>query len=389
MNPPDSIGDADPAQLFDWSGPLVDLNRSLSPSLTLTPSESRLWFPPIDDCDDDDDEPLVVGFERSSSDRKRISSSEAPSRRKKKLKSLPKRPLSAYNFFFQTERSLLMQDRAIVPSLKVGFEDLGRIVGKKWRELSEAERETYNRKAIGDSERYRKEMEDYKKRETDKRRGVKVSEPASPAFSLPPTPYRFPTFEHPHGMQSPPMVQSQQYFGRAPYTTTTSGAPFSPLPLTHSSSDHPKHHEYSDRYKRFCPPPGGPGICKGPIPSSAFPLRPNQEVLIQDQNGQLQKYRVQYAVMSMTEAAAKSYMEEMNMALHHTPSSRYVYHKLLSLWFIRVTLAVLYLVCAGAYTSLVFHTIVPLCPLCIITAVMHRITGIMKHHHIHCSKSYV
>ena len=57
----------------------------------------------------------------------------APLRRKKKPKSLPKRPLSAYNLYFQRVRADLNSDGGS----RIGFHELGKIVGKKWKSLSE------------------------------------------------------------------------------------------------------------------------------------------------------------------------------------------------------------------------------------------------------------
>ena len=76
------------------------------------------------------------------------------SRRKKKPKGMPKRPLSAYNIFFQQERIHVRAESDVV-----SFEDLGRTIGRRWKALSNRERKKYEGLAHQDSVRYRNEME--------------------------------------------------------------------------------------------------------------------------------------------------------------------------------------------------------------------------------------
>jgi hypothetical protein len=78
-----------------------------------------------------------------------------PSRRHKKPKGMPKRPLTAYNLFFKSERS------KIVDSQRVGFEELGRIIGARWRAYPTSERAVFEENAQKDVIRYRKEMDSY------------------------------------------------------------------------------------------------------------------------------------------------------------------------------------------------------------------------------------
>ena len=85
-------------------------------------------------------------------------SSEQPKKRRKKPKGLPKRALSSYNCFFRSERSKIQQE---IPG--IDFEELGRLVGKRWSELSEEERQPYNLLAMEDRERYHNEMEAFKR----------------------------------------------------------------------------------------------------------------------------------------------------------------------------------------------------------------------------------
>ena len=82
-------------------------------------------------------------------------------RRKKKPKGMPKRPLSAYNLYFQSERAKILEAAENGEGGKIGFEGLGKIIGSKWRVLPASERKQYDKLADKDSTRYRKEMKEY------------------------------------------------------------------------------------------------------------------------------------------------------------------------------------------------------------------------------------
>ena len=103
----------------------------------------------------------------------------------------PKRVLSAYNFFFQDQRSKILSGEADDCSVeddnaaqesscaerngsgsedvlkstgprKVGFKSLGKSVGRRWRRLAPEDRVEFERAAAADKERYAKEMAAYK-----------------------------------------------------------------------------------------------------------------------------------------------------------------------------------------------------------------------------------
>lgn len=75
----------------------------------------------------------------------------------------PKRPLTAYNLFFQNERQLLLG-----PGLpkkqqkKVGFADMARIISRKWKDAGFAERAPFCNMANIDKLRYLREMDEYR-----------------------------------------------------------------------------------------------------------------------------------------------------------------------------------------------------------------------------------
>jgi len=88
-------------------------------------------------------------------------------RRRKKPRGMPKRPLSAYNIFFQTQRTIVqaeaMKDTK-VGSKGLGFEGLGKLIGKRWKEAGKEEKKKYQMLAERDGARYRKEMDVYNRR---------------------------------------------------------------------------------------------------------------------------------------------------------------------------------------------------------------------------------
>jgi len=125
--------------------------------------------------------------------------------KKTKVKGKPKRPLSAYNFFFREERSRILDslpkshpkkkkkkgadesgdeeekkvkdskerkpvkgdkdydqvgdDGKKIPHGKIGFENLAKLIGKRWQELDADGSERYKKLADEDMARYKKEME--------------------------------------------------------------------------------------------------------------------------------------------------------------------------------------------------------------------------------------
>lgn len=78
----------------------------------------------------------------------------------------PKRPLSAYNIFFKEERLRLLDsiDKTHGKG-KISFESLGKIVGGRWRDLDSDKVGYYKAKADDDLRRYRKETEEYNKKQ--------------------------------------------------------------------------------------------------------------------------------------------------------------------------------------------------------------------------------
>jgi HMG (high mobility group) box len=84
------------------------------------------------------------------------------------------RPLSSYNIYFQAERSKIVREndieRASQESVaRLTFEELGKIIGKRWKSLSDADRKKYDILADEEGERYRKEMDAFNEAKRRKR----------------------------------------------------------------------------------------------------------------------------------------------------------------------------------------------------------------------------
>lgn len=115
---------------------------------------------------------------------------EKKSRRKKKWKKpkdKPSRPLSAYNFFFQSERSQMLGDDAPSQELenlkkrvhckthgKIGFAEMAKAVGAKWKALEPEKRKEFEDLARKEKERYARELAVWK--EVQKEKSSKVAQ---------------------------------------------------------------------------------------------------------------------------------------------------------------------------------------------------------------------
>jgi len=105
---------------------------------------------------------------------------------KQKSKDKPKRPLSAYNYFFSDERKKIIiaincdddayrneidpcLTKAQFEKLKAGnnkdkFETIGKLIGSRWRNINDENTAHYDSLAESDKKRYASEVETYKQR---------------------------------------------------------------------------------------------------------------------------------------------------------------------------------------------------------------------------------
>lgn len=113
--------------------------------------------------------------ERSSSQEEALD----PSNQKNRKRNQPKRPLTPYNIFFKEQRMKILAERdhasesaaeAISksdwkrrkgrsqPHHKISFQELGKMIGKRWREIDSATMAEYERRAEEDRRRYQDEV---------------------------------------------------------------------------------------------------------------------------------------------------------------------------------------------------------------------------------------
>ncbi|KAM0747747.1 hypothetical protein T439DRAFT_328412 [Meredithblackwellia eburnea MCA 4105] len=74
----------------------------------------------------------------------------------KKDPNAPKRPLSAYMFFSQENRNAIKDENP-----NASFGDVGKLLGAKWKDMSDAEKKPYNTSAENDKIRYESEKAKY------------------------------------------------------------------------------------------------------------------------------------------------------------------------------------------------------------------------------------
>eukprot|EP01098_Paradermamoeba_levis_P016574 TRINITY_DN900_c0_g1_i2.p1 TRINITY_DN900_c0_g1~~TRINITY_DN900_c0_g1_i2.p1 ORF type:complete len:149 (-),score=25.46 TRINITY_DN900_c0_g1_i2:447-893(-) len=92
--------------------------------------------------------------------------------RKKKDPNLPKKPLSAFMFFSQDQRAVLKTES---PDAK--FIEIGKIIGDRWKHLSEEERKPYVELSEKAKEAYNKEKS---KLDLTSNKGAKERDPNKP-----------------------------------------------------------------------------------------------------------------------------------------------------------------------------------------------------------------
>ena len=100
----------------------------------------------------------------------------------KKPKDKPKRPLSAYNLFFQAERAVMLGDAVNITAQgsskrpnqlpkkrvhrkshgKIGFAEMARVIGGKWKTLPDEAKSKYEAQAEREKKRYEVELEAWK-----------------------------------------------------------------------------------------------------------------------------------------------------------------------------------------------------------------------------------
>ncbi|KAJ4349893.1 Non-histone chromosomal protein 6 [Didymosphaeria variabile] len=93
---------------------------------------------------------------KEKSTRGKGKAAKADSGKKKKDPNAPKRGLSAYMFFANDQRDKVREEN---PGIKFG--EVGKMLGEKWKTLSEKQRQPYEAKAAADKKRYEEEKVAY------------------------------------------------------------------------------------------------------------------------------------------------------------------------------------------------------------------------------------
>jgi hypothetical protein len=242
-------------------------------------------------------------------------------RRKKKPKGMPKRPLSAYNLYFQSERTAV-QARAEKEdnSKKLGFEGLGKVIGKQWRELSDEDRKKYEKLAEKDSVRYRKEMEIYNQ---EKSRKIVKDEEEKFLSSM-------------GGQRTNEITYGRSLLDNSPQQEEKAHGSFSARPQDEGNLLQPQYLPAifpgpKSPYDGLVAPPARrpQSILSYPPPpperhasdGNNLLLPPGMEIILSDRNGKDRKYCVEYKCYSMSREEAHNYIESVTRAVPAQPSA--------------------------------------------------------------------
>ncbi|KAI2506731.1 DNA binding protein [Fragilaria crotonensis] len=77
--------------------------------------------------------------------------------KREREKRKPKRPLSAYNLFFKSEREKLVQEKR-----RVGFSDMAKEISAKWNALDKKDRKPFDEEALNEKRRYKVALSQWK-----------------------------------------------------------------------------------------------------------------------------------------------------------------------------------------------------------------------------------
>mmetsp|Transcript_27979 Transcript_27979/g.65789 ORF Transcript_27979/g.65789 Transcript_27979/m.65789 type:complete len:575 (-) Transcript_27979:256-1980(-) len=122
-----------------------------------------------------DDEKTNSEITRGAGGKVKAAVKELPKKRTrkkwKKPAGKPNRPLSAYNLYFRKERAIMLGDAAEKPEQeqgkkrvhrkthgKIGFAEMAKIIGAKWKILPQEEREEFVKIAVIEKEKYAKDL---------------------------------------------------------------------------------------------------------------------------------------------------------------------------------------------------------------------------------------
>ena len=290
---------------FPWESVTGDdiLGPDMADLLNLEgPEESLAESVPSFPKDSNEQDAGLSGNKRSMEPAKKPRASRRKKNGRKKPPGIPKRPLCAYNFFFQKERMKLQG--ADTP--KVGFEELGRIVGKRWKDLSEEDRKQYTQLAKVDSTRYRNEMDAYRvnmRRKADEESSSKDSQDRSA-----PEPE---TSSEPCFLPFPPTAD-----GGVPPVARLARPQFVPVPGAAQRRPSQGEDTFWNQQRGVLPAPMQSDMF-GPqqLNRQSFAVPPGLEIFLPDASGREQKFTVKYTMVSMAREDAERYMASLMPAI--------------------------------------------------------------------------
>ena len=121
--------------------------------------------------------------------------------RKKPKRPRPRRPLNAYNIFFKDERARIIAENSETyeeeydetahtsldtkrqrrrrPHGKVGFEDMAKIIGKRWKDITPERKAYYDEAAKAEKKRYHDELALCQREENEEREAIRDALEAS------------------------------------------------------------------------------------------------------------------------------------------------------------------------------------------------------------------
>jgi hypothetical protein len=242
------------------------------------------------------------------------------SRRRKKPKGFPKRPLSGYNIFFKEERVKVLEEsnsqRVATPNdyekaigrkidrSSVSFQDLGKIIGKRWKTLSDEDRRRFESLADQDNLRYRSEMDDYndakRKRNEEKSLQTIVDDcDETPTSTNSNSKSKWKTMELTH--LSDLYTPSFSQLNIPVIQLRTDDDPTKAQ--NWQSAQNPQHDSSNARSEQVF----------------SYPIPPGTEITLPDHQGVDRPYQVQYNFFKMTRRDAEVYMAQLAQTPSVTP----------------------------------------------------------------------
>ena len=275
-----------------WDRPINSVNEATATELDVL---AELGFQSFSEGFINED---TKGLTKPSSQKRRAARAAVGRKRKKRTKIWPKRPLSAYNYFFQQERARLVTLGENGESEAPSFEDMGRIIGQKWRQLPEADRSKYHNLAQKDAERYQTELQSF-----DKARKRKRAQSLESSILSPIDPSNWLTSGHISKENHSHFAGPSSSTASALQSTTGASAmkdTMQPVPKEESMG--------SDlNYPSFMTPSDFLGDDGLPLPAGTV-------ITLTNENGEVRNYNVHYAISRMTKEEAAAFPTAFRLA---------------------------------------------------------------------------